>query len=145
MRYLIPALFMSPILAFAQTLNWATPTERENGDALAKEEIAGYEIRVVYPDSSEGFDVIAIIEDNEATGYDLAELDLLTGSYQFEIAVYDTNGLYSRFVSISPSIPDNPKAPSDFRFYLPESNIDDPCYNREKCIVIESSLIIRGN
>jgi len=79
-------------------LDWRTPDQRENGDYLELDEIGGYEIR--YRKDGESNAISVVIEDPYATHYELAGL---TGIYEFSIAVYDVNGLYSRFVSLTPT------------------------------------------
>lgn len=76
-------------------LDWNIPTERENGEALPVEEIGGYEIRYSV-DGGEPESLV--VPDGTATGYQLDGLS--GGSYQFTISAYDTDGLYSEFVSV---------------------------------------------
>jgi len=76
---------------------WNTPTLRENGEPLADYELGGYEIRYRQLPSE---DFIYITLDAWRTEY---LFDWLEGRYQFEIAAFDINGLYSRFVPLVPS------------------------------------------
>lgn len=76
---------------------WSPPTERENGELLYETELGGYEIRYRQPDQ-EAYESITV-ENGLAEFY---EFDNLVGSYYFQIAAYDTEGLYSRFVDIRP-------------------------------------------
>jgi len=77
------------------TLRWLPPTERENGLMLGASEIGGYIIRYkatretkyTYTSASSNVDQLNIN---------------LSGDYIFEIATVDTDGVYSRFVSIRP-------------------------------------------
>lgn len=83
-------------------LRWETPTERENGDNLPLDEIDGYEVRYWPSDAEEPMDVreSVIVPDNTAVGY---ELSVPAGQWDIEVAVYDTDGLYSNFVMIEPT------------------------------------------
>lgn len=83
--------------ATQQTLfSWSHPNSRANGEYLELDDIGGYEIRYQLP---EGGDYIYL---------NLSALTIqlpLTGlppEANFEIAVYDTQGLYSDFVPINP-------------------------------------------
>lgn len=78
-------------------LLWSTPTARENGDYLELDEIGGFEIRFKRP--SESTYTTVVIQDNRVNSYTLTQP---VGDLQFEIAAFDTNGLYSNFVSIQP-------------------------------------------
>ncbi|WP_027328161.1 hypothetical protein [Marinimicrobium agarilyticum] len=78
-------------------LQWYRPRFRENGDPLGDDEIDGYELR--YRQLGEEDFQTVIIEDGWDEEYELGKL---VGSYQFSIAAYDNNGLYSEFVSLSP-------------------------------------------
>jgi len=78
-------------------LAWRTPDQRENGAYLELDEIGGYEIRYREQGQS-SFDTV-VIENAYVTDY---ELDLDEGDYEFSIAVFDVNGLYSRFVNLTP-------------------------------------------
>lgn len=78
-------------------LEWSIPDHRENGDYLELNEIAGYELRL----KVEGEEPrTVIIEDASKTSY---SLEGLSGSYEYSIAVFDTNGLYSDFVDLTPA------------------------------------------
>lgn len=79
------------------TLEWRAPDHRENGNYLELDEIGGYEIR--YRKEGESDFVSVVVENRYATEYELTGLN---GAYEFSIAVYDSNGLYSRFVSLTP-------------------------------------------
>lgn len=81
-------------------LAWTVPSVRENGDELIVEEIGGYEIRYK---SDQDTDFTSVkIDDGYVNSYYFNHLE---GHFQFEIAAYDTSGLYSRFVTITP-LPD---------------------------------------
>lgn len=76
-------------------INWSPPTYRENGDYLDIAELGGYVLRYKLKNSSE----YKIVRIND--GYtDSYYFDYLKGDYQFEIAAFDTLGLYSDFVAI---------------------------------------------
>lgn len=77
-------------------LKWLPPSQRENGATLTTAEIGGYEIR--YRSITENtYKYLSITGTQTQTS-----LNNLAGDYVFEIAVFDTNGLYSNFVSIAP-------------------------------------------
>lgn len=81
----------------AVRLEWATPEQRENGNYLELNEIGGYEIR--YQAGADAEPTSIVVEDPYATAH---ELTVSEGVYLFSIAAYDTDGLYSEFVSIEP-------------------------------------------
>jgi hypothetical protein len=77
-------------------LKWLPPTQRENGVKLTALEIGGYEIR--YRTLAENtYKYVSVAGDLTQTS-----INNLVGDYIFEIAVFDTNGLYSNFVTINP-------------------------------------------
>ncbi len=79
-------------------LYWNAPNQRENGEYLDITEIAGYELRYKLKSEST-FKAIRISD-----GFtDVYYFDYLKGDYEFQIATFDTNGLYSGFVSLNPS------------------------------------------
>lgn len=91
---------VEPIVVTDFTLNWNIPTERENGDKLAEEELGGYEIRGMTIDG------IIVYERIIENGTTLTLKDVISISLSvtnFEIAAFDVNGLYSEFVPIKPS------------------------------------------
>ncbi|EIK46725.1 hypothetical protein O59_000746 [Cellvibrio sp. BR] len=79
------------------SVEWITPSQRENGDYLELDEIGGYELR--YKPINSSVYIREIITDKYATSYETtnASTDGL-----FQIAAFDTNGLYSRFITLSP-------------------------------------------
>lgn len=79
------------------TLEWTAPALRENGNYLRPSEIAGYEIR--YRKAGESQYQSQFIRNGSATSF---AFDWLKGDYEFTIAVYDSKGLYSRFVPLTP-------------------------------------------
>ena len=78
-------------------LYWAAPTRRLNGDHLDITELGGYEVRYKLRDQ-EKFEYITIPDAFTDTYY----FDHLDGDYEFQIAAYDKEGLYSNFVAIEP-------------------------------------------
>lgn len=76
---------------------WSPPTERENGEYLELSEIGGYQLRY-RPVSSAEFTSI-FLEDGATDAYFFDDLE---GEYEFELATYDTAGLYSEFVKVTP-------------------------------------------
>jgi hypothetical protein len=78
------------------TIQWAHPNERENGTYLELDEIGGYEIRVFNP-ATAAYKYYPIAG-NSTNSYTLS--NYLT-NMTIEIAVYDTQGLYSEFVSVT--------------------------------------------
>ncbi len=84
-------------LATPVSLHWSSPTERENGEYLELNDIGGYEIRFKRPTDASYTRVV--INDNRINSYTPASTD---ASFQYEIATFDTTGLYSNFVSIQP-------------------------------------------
>jgi hypothetical protein len=77
------------------TLYWSAPLERVNGEVMESAEIGGYEIRYKREtDSSYTNVVIADASIDQHSIEDLVDVD----SYSFEVAVFDTDGIYSDFV-----------------------------------------------
>lgn len=83
-------------MAFSETvtLAWDRPVERVNGDPLSFEEIGGYEVRGNC--NNRGW--VHFILPPEALEYTL-DPDVFYGMCDVQVAVFDTNGLYSEFVS----------------------------------------------
>lgn len=81
----------------AVQLEWNIPSRRENGTYLELDEIDGYELRHK-PANSATF-TSQIITNASTRSISLANA---TQNDTFEIAVFDTNGLYSRFVALTP-------------------------------------------
>lgn len=79
-------------------LLWNVPTQRENGDYLDITEIGGYELR--YKQKGDVEYKTIRINDGFTDAY---YFEYLKGTYDFEIATFDKDGLYSNFVSINPS------------------------------------------
>ncbi|MGM8226632.1 hypothetical protein ACSV5M_08615 [Cellvibrio sp. ARAG 10.3] len=76
---------------------WSIPTQRENGEYLDIREIGGYEVRYKLKSATD-FETVTIDSGYTDTYY----FDYLQGDYEFEIATFDVDGLYSNFVSIRP-------------------------------------------
>ncbi|MFL0798039.1 MAG: hypothetical protein K6L73_11190 [Cellvibrionaceae bacterium] len=79
------------------TINWNTPSTRENGDPLNLSEIAGYQILLENLDTG-SFQYIYVSESDLASSSYTIE-NLAAGSYQVSIAVVDEDGLYSDFTT----------------------------------------------
>lgn len=121
--------------------SWARPTQRENGLELPLEEIGGYEVRVT-PPGGEPYEYL--IEDPSATGITIESC--VPGEYLLQAAVFDTNGLYSQFVNLSPTAGggSRPGALPEFEF---KDSYPDPLENcTGNCTVLDfsSRLIIRS-
>ncbi len=80
---------------FSAALDWSIPSTRVNGEPLQLSEIGGYEIR--YKNVNDDNYIIIKINDGYAQSFIFDELP--EGDYQFMIAVYDTDGVYSDFDS----------------------------------------------
>lgn len=76
------------------SLYWSAPMERVNSESLPNTEIAGYEIR--YRKDGETQYTSIVIDDAATTQYHIDNLE--PGDHRFEVAVFDTSGLYSEFV-----------------------------------------------
>src|SRR5690606_21301098 len=82
-------------------IEWEHPTERANGEYLEVDDIAGYELR--YSRDNEDYKTI-IIPGSRTTLYKIPAIIAGIKGIKVEIAVFDTDGLYSEFVNISPSL-----------------------------------------
>lgn len=78
-------------------LSWEPPTARENGSILDITEVGGYELRYRKIDDN-NYTYITI---NDAWTKDYSFL-WLEGTYIFQIAAFDKNGLYSNFIDLTP-------------------------------------------
>ena len=76
-------------------ITWNHPNQRENGQFLELYEIGGYEIR--YRKLTDSRYTYIVINSNKITEYTHADAT----DTEFEIAVFDTNGVYSRFVKVT--------------------------------------------
>ena len=79
-------------------LYWNVPTQRENGERLDITEIGGYELRYKLK-SETAFKTIRILD----AFIDAYYFNYLKGDYEFQIATFDIDGLYSNFVGVDPS------------------------------------------
>lgn len=77
--------------------NWVPPIAREDGTALPVAEIGGYEIR--YRLKGANAFTYLVIDNGAAKSYSLN--GLVAGDYEFQIAAFDADGLYSPFVAIN--------------------------------------------
>jgi hypothetical protein len=85
------------LIATSVTLKWLPPTQRENQAALSTDEIGGYEVRYkTIQESSYNYKFVSGGTTNQII------LAGLTSDYSFEIAIFDTNGLFSNFINIKP-------------------------------------------
>ncbi|GGY68169.1 hypothetical protein GCM10011613_10470 [Cellvibrio zantedeschiae] len=118
MRWLFVAVFFSAFScsAFSQGVNnnivlpslefnWFVPSLRENGDVLPLAEIGGYELRWKIKGTKNFRSVV--IRGGSNKSYILKGLVL--GAYECEIATFDADGLYSRFVPIKYKLISIPK------------------------------------
>jgi hypothetical protein len=76
-------------------ITWTHPNQRENGQFLELDEIRGYEIR--YRKITDNRYTYIVINNNKVNEY--THNDAV--NTEFEIAVFDTNGVYSRFVKVT--------------------------------------------
>ncbi len=83
-------------MAGSVIFNWNIPTRRENGEPLYSNELGGYELRYRKLPSTEFTYVTIEAWKNEHI------FAWLEGTYEFEIAAFDINGLYSHFVPLPP-------------------------------------------
>lgn len=81
------------------SFEWERPVERENGDELPISELGGYELRY-REEGSQEYQMVLISETDEAVH--IEKLESLEGVYEFSVAAYDSEGLYSEFVPIEP-------------------------------------------
>ncbi len=85
---------MSSSSVSARKITWNHPNQRENGQYLELSEIGGYEIR--YRTTADSSFTYVTLAGNEITEYTPSVIEGL----EFEIAVFDTQGIYSKFVKI---------------------------------------------
>lgn len=75
-------------------LYWSAPQQRSNGDPMTISDIGGYEIR--YRNSKTPYFKTILIRDADIDQYRLNNIVL--DNLVIEVAVFDTNGIYSDFV-----------------------------------------------
>lgn len=79
------------------TLYWAAPVQREDDSSLTTADLGGFVIRYKLKSSSTFLSLY--VTNGSATSYIIPSL---VGDYEFQIAAYDKDNLFSKFVSISP-------------------------------------------
>jgi hypothetical protein len=79
--------------SYSATVSWEIPTTRENGDPLEIEDIGGYEIRYKH-ESDDSFQYRTVTEASTKT---LKIENLSSGEYEFTVATFDREGLYSDY------------------------------------------------
>lgn len=87
----------SSSVAGSVMLRWGIPSARENGEYLDVTEIGGYELRYKLASATK-FTYVTV----DDAWQDQYTFDSLQGDYVFEVAVFDKNGLYSKFVPLTP-------------------------------------------
>jgi hypothetical protein len=85
----------APIVSGLVSLTWNVPNKRENGDYLDITDVGGYELRYRLLTTTNY--TYVTISDPWTTRHNL---DLPQGAYEFQIAAFDKNGLYSQFVKL---------------------------------------------
>lgn len=80
------------------TLYWSAPIERVSGASMTINDIGGYEIR--YKKGSDDTYTNIVIADAGTDQYSINSLNN-ADDYTFEVAVFDTDGIYSDFVVAS--------------------------------------------
>jgi hypothetical protein len=78
-------------------LEWNIPRQREDGTVLDINELGGYEVR--YRKVTDDEYTYVSIEDAWTNRYNIS---WLSGRYEFEVAAFDKNGLYSKFIPLAP-------------------------------------------
>lgn len=79
------------------TLYWGVPTQREDGSTITEAELGGFLIRYKLKTAND----YTLIDINDSSVKSRV-ITNLTGDYEFQIAAYDANNLYSSFVNLSP-------------------------------------------
>ena len=75
-------------------LYWSTPSERANGDSFTEGEIGGFEIR--YRESDDEKFKTIVITNPKIDQFLIESIDIK--NVTIEVAVFDTDGLYSDFI-----------------------------------------------
>lgn len=89
------------------TVNWSAPSTKTNGEALPLEQIAGYELYVMYP--SGDMDLIEIAG-ADATSYTLPVTS--PGEYSFAISTVATYGLKAELSGVASAAVGEQSAPA---------------------------------
>lgn len=90
----LPVLDLPDIDLATIIIYWSAPLERVNGELMLQSEIGGYEIR--YRINDDGY--ITEIVDPSLEQYYILDVNL-SDIYTIEVAVFDTDGIYSDFVT----------------------------------------------
>jgi hypothetical protein len=77
------------------SLYWQAPTQRANGVKMELSDIGGYEIR--YKHIKDNSYSTIVIRGNAQSNFVISNVPV-PENYVFEVAVFDTNGIYSDFV-----------------------------------------------
>jgi len=122
------------------TFTWDEPTERENGDPMQPDEIGGYEFRFYEQGADEADAVVIPREGEPITGYTIMVPE---GEHEYSIAAFDTNGLYSEFVSLTASVnrPSRPGSALGFDLEVVRPSVDRVAECRDDrpgCVVLDS-------
>jgi|GEM_PF-847759 len=88
---------VTPSVTPSLQLNWFVPSARENGDVLSLADIGGYELRY----RVKGTSVFKSLVIRGASNKSYLLRGLAAGVYEFQIATFDADGLYSKFVPIT--------------------------------------------
>ncbi|HMW73533.1 MAG TPA: malectin domain-containing carbohydrate-binding protein, partial [Cellvibrionaceae bacterium] len=83
------------VLAGALTISWDAPTQRPTGELIARTDIGGYVVRYKLRAANTYTSVTL-----PASVFTFTSAKLV-GDYDFEIASFDVNGVYSEYVKIS--------------------------------------------
>jgi hypothetical protein len=83
------------VLAGALTISWDAPTQRPTGELIARTDIGGYVVRYKLRSATT---YTSVTLPASVFTYTSAKL---VGDYDFEIASFDVNDVYSEFVKIS--------------------------------------------
>ena len=79
------------------TLSWSIPSTRENGETLEQYEIGGYE--VLFKKVGDTLYYSETINDGLTAQHVVSNLE--PGDYEFKIAAFDNEGIYSQYTSTS--------------------------------------------
>ncbi|HRH78835.1 MAG TPA: hypothetical protein PK129_15935, partial [Cellvibrionaceae bacterium] len=83
------------VISGALTLSWDAPTQRPTGELIARTDIGGYVVRYKLKSATT---YTSLTLPASAITYTSAKL---VGDYEFEIASFDVNGVYSEFVKLA--------------------------------------------